>query len=167
MSRKTKALSSFHKRTGISPIIATLTLIAVTLVAAVAVAAFVFGLFGSLGTSANLATSMATCSVSDTGLTISTTTFHASAGGNPTCFMTVMNSGTASGTISGCSMGGVSGLMYNAVTGALVSSYTIAGSKTVGIECDYAGGTPGFGAHVSGILATAGIGISFAGTWQT
>jgi len=164
---KGKAILPFQKRMGISPILATIMLIAVTLVAAVAMAAFVFGLFGSLGDSANLTSSVAVCSVSDTAITIGATTFHTSAGGNPTCFMAVRNSGTASGTVSGCSIGGVSGAMYDATSGTLVSSYTIAGSKSVGIECDYAGGTPSVGARAGGILTTAGIGVSFAGTWLT
>jgi len=156
---------SKHKWGGVSPIIATLVLIAVTLVAAVAMAAFVFGLFGSLGSTSNLATSVAVCSVSDTALSIGAMTFHASAGGNPTCFMTVRNSGTAIGTISGCSMGGVSGAIYDASSGAPVTYYSVAGSTSVGIECDYPGGTPVVGAHVMGILTTANIDLYFAGTW--
>jgi len=163
-----KANLSNHKRGGISPILATVILIAITLVAAVAMAAFVFGLFGSLGSSANLSTGVAVCSSSDTGLTMGSTVFAASAGGKPTCFMNVINSGTASGTLSGCSIGGIAGILFTSAGAVMpASGITVAGSKAVGVECNYAGGAVSIGAHVGGILTTVNLGVSFAGTWLT
>ena len=44
----------YGKRTAISPIIATVLIIAVTLIAAVAIAGFVFGVFGSASSTANV-----------------------------------------------------------------------------------------------------------------
>jgi flagellin-like protein len=48
-----------YQRKGISPIIATLTLIAVTLVAAVAIGGFVFGIFGSQTSTAQVSVTYA------------------------------------------------------------------------------------------------------------
>jgi len=49
-----------RKRKAISPVLATVILIAITLIAAIAVAGFVFGLFGSFTSSARVQVSMST-----------------------------------------------------------------------------------------------------------
>src|SRR5712692_9050845 len=71
------------KRKAISPVLATVILIAITLIAAIAIAGFVFGLFGSFTSSATVSVQVQTCAV--TGLV---------------CTLTVSNSGTASASIS-------------------------------------------------------------------
>ncbi|MDG6903021.1 MAG: type IV pilin N-terminal domain-containing protein [Nitrososphaerota archaeon] len=55
------------KRKAISPVLATVILIAITLIAAVAIAGFVFGLFGTFSSSANV--QAAVTSASHTGAT--------------------------------------------------------------------------------------------------
>ncbi len=87
---------------GISPIIATLTLVAVTLVAAVAVGGFIFGIFGSQ-------TSTAQVSVTYTQITAATgnNTFTIQVGGtaqNPVGTVRLVNSGTSSIGIVGLSL---------------------------------------------------------------
>jgi flagellin-like protein len=73
-------------RRAISPVLATVILIAITLVAGVAIAGFAFGLFGTLGTTANLQVKLATC---------------AGASGGGTILLNMTNTGGAAGTISG------------------------------------------------------------------
>jgi archaeal type IV pilus assembly protein PilA len=69
-----------HGRKAISPVIATVILIAITLIAAIAIAGFVFGLFGSFTSSAQV-TATASC---------------VAAGTPPTCTVSLSNTGTAS-----------------------------------------------------------------------
>jgi len=57
---KISALLRRTQRKGITPIIATVLIIAVTLIAAVAIAGFVFGIFGSAASTANVAAISAT-----------------------------------------------------------------------------------------------------------
>ncbi|MDG6919875.1 MAG: type IV pilin [Nitrososphaerota archaeon] len=72
------------QRKGISPVIATVILIAITLIAAIAIAGFVFGLFGSFTSTARVS-GTATCA-SGTALS---------------CTLTLSNTGTAATTITG------------------------------------------------------------------
>ena len=56
------SLSQFRsRRSAISPVLATVILIAITLVAGVAIAGFAFGLFGTLSQSANVRITRLTC----------------------------------------------------------------------------------------------------------
>ncbi len=74
-------------RKAISPVLATVILIAITLIAAVAIATFVFGIFGTSASPATLsvlANPAPTC-LASTGV----------------CTMTVHNGGSASGSITG------------------------------------------------------------------
>jgi len=50
------------KRGGISPVLATVLLIAITLIASVAIAGFVFGLFGTFTSTAQVSAGTVTCS---------------------------------------------------------------------------------------------------------
>ena len=72
------------QRKGISPVIATVILIAITLIAAIAIAGFVFGLFGSFTSSARVSGS-ATCTASATPVS---------------CTVTLSNTGTAATTVA-------------------------------------------------------------------
>jgi len=146
------------KRKAISPILATVILIAITLVAAVAIAGFVFGLFGSLGSSANLSVVTVSCSVSGTP---DPTGFSGTAAAN-TCFLLISNSGTAKGTVSACSIGGVPGTLSAAVS-TTTSAITVAGSGSIGAECSAA--TSALGQALSGTITTGNLAVSFAGTW--
>jgi flagellin-like protein len=73
------------QRKAVSPVLATVILIAITLIAAVAIAGFVFGLFGSFTSTAQVSITNVSCSA-----------------GSRLCTLTLTNSGTAS-TYSGTS----------------------------------------------------------------
>jgi len=73
------------KRKAISPVLATVILIAITLIAAIAIAGFVFGLFGSFTSSAQVSASVTSC-VKATGL----------------CTLTLTNSGTSNVVSNSC-----------------------------------------------------------------
>lgn len=112
----------FSRRKAISPVLATVILIAITLVAGVAIAGFAFGLFGTLGTTANIKELSATC--------VSGASAHVD--------IFVTNSGGAAGTITGVSpqalQGNASALSHSVL--ANTASYDIrldgAGIKTGG-----------------------------------
>jgi flagellin-like protein len=72
-------ITNAQKRKAISPVIATVILIAITLIAAIAIAGFVFGLFGSFTSTAQVLVSSVSCT----------------AGASPVCTLTLSNSGTA------------------------------------------------------------------------
>jgi len=90
------------RRKGISPVLATVILIAITLIAAIAIAGFVFGLFGTFTSSARLQLSVVSCYSQG----------NAAAGnvaGSPYCVLSITNSGGASGSVTGCSLYGTTG----------------------------------------------------------
>jgi len=125
----------FRRRKAISPILATVILIAITLVAGVAIAGFAFGLFGTLGSSANVSVSAGTvCYIAASG------SFTAN-----TCYMSVSNSGTAAGSLTACSIG------TNTVTPAVT---TIPAGGTVAVTCT------GFSPTLTALGATAGQSLS-------
>ncbi len=78
---------TYGQRKGISPVIATVILIAITLIAAIAIAGFVFGLFGSFTSGARVSGS-ASC----TGTTAIS------------CVVTLSNTGTAATTVTGATI---------------------------------------------------------------
>ena len=87
-------------RKAISPVLATVILIAITLIAAIAIAGFVFGLFGTFTSGANLQVTQTAC-------------VHGNAGnvaGSGYCTIYVANTGGASGSITGCSIYGTAGV---------------------------------------------------------
>ena len=75
-------ITNVKGRKAISPVIATVILIAITLIAAIAIAGFVFGLFGSFTSSAQV-TATASCTAGATG----------------TCTVNLSNTGTANTNI--------------------------------------------------------------------
>ena len=84
-----------RKRKAISPVLATVILIAITLIAAVAIATFVFGIFGTSAAPAQLSVQSspaASCVVTGTSWV---------------CTAYVQNGGTTAGSITGAGPGGV------------------------------------------------------------
>jgi flagellin-like protein len=73
-------ITNAQKRKAISPVIATVILIAITLIAAIAIAGFVFGLFGSFTSTAQVLVSSASCAATAPPVV---------------CTLTLSNSGTA------------------------------------------------------------------------
>lgn len=87
-----------HQRRAISPIIATVLIIAVTLVAAVAIGGFVFGLFGASASTAQVQATAAIISSTVTSAQTGSVSCASSAPSNN--FVTLFNQGTASTTIN-------------------------------------------------------------------
>jgi len=113
------------KRKAISPVLATVILIAITLIAAVAIATFVFGIFGTSASPATLSIPSSSVICSAAGGTLDGVT------GVPVndCVMKVVNTGTAGGSINGAGPG----------SGAIV--FTLTGSGPIGGGA-YAAGAP-------------------------
>jgi flagellin-like protein len=93
-----------NQRRAISPIIATVLIIAVTLIAAVAIGGFVFGIFGSASQTADVQVTTVTAPAAD---------FVTSGGGIAfTCgttqgtgpYLVVTNTGTAAGSVTGITL---------------------------------------------------------------
>ncbi len=132
-------------RKAISPVLATVILIAITLIAAIAIAGFVFGLFGTF---------TATAQVSATAVSCAQTT--------KVCTLVLTNNGNSPVTAQSCSFSGSGGGAGTSFTGGVVP----AGSTLTGVVCTFPG-TATLGAQVAG-----GIGLSnggqalFTGTWQ-
>jgi len=83
------------KRKGISPVLATVILIAITLIAAIAVAGFVFGLFGTFTSTARVSASVTNCSGTPEVCTIILTNTGNANLANPTvCSLTFGGSAT-------------------------------------------------------------------------
>src|SRR2546427_11477702 len=78
-----------RKRKAISPVLATVILIAITLIAAIAIAGFVFGLFGSFTSSAQVQASVTSCTYAAT---------------IESCTVQATNSGSANTSASTCSI---------------------------------------------------------------
>jgi flagellin-like protein len=78
---------SKNARKAISPILATVILIAITLIAAIAVAGFAFGLFGNFTSSAQVSAAVTSCSIS-TGI----------------CSVTLTNTGTSNANVLACAV---------------------------------------------------------------
>ncbi len=137
------------KRKAISPVLATVILIAITLIAAVAIAGFVFGLFGSFTTNALVSGSVTTC----TGAT------------DAVCTAVLRNTGSGSATVTGCSLslGGANEVGAFAV----VSGSITAGNS--GIYSCTVVGTPenSIGSQAIGSFSLSNGGtVQFAGTWS-
>ncbi len=99
------------KRKAISPVLATVILIAITLIAAIAIAGFVFGLFGTFTSSARVSASVTSCTGGGT-LVIS-------------CNLVLSNTGTSNATPTACSAtaGG------ETHTGTMTTTQVVAGTQ--------------------------------------
>jgi len=93
-------INSPRRRKGISPVLATVILIAITLIAAIAIAGFVFGLFGTFTSGATLQLSVVNC--------YSGTTGAGNAATSSFCLLALTNTGGSSGSVTGCSVYGTS-----------------------------------------------------------
>jgi len=136
-----------HKRKAISPVLATVILIAITLIAAIAIAGFVFGLFGTFTKTATVV-----------GSTVSCTDAHG------VCTINLTNSGNANtNTATTCSES-YAGATYAGTTGA--AQTIVAGGATVPVTCTPTAAVPlSAGEEVSGSIAlTNGGSVLFSGT---
>ncbi|MGP8125026.1 MAG: archaellin/type IV pilin N-terminal domain-containing protein [Nitrososphaerales archaeon] len=151
----------FSKKKAISPILATVILIAITLVAAVAISGFVFGLFGTFTSSANLQGSTVSCF--HTGGGIGTAQY---------CVFNLTNTGGSNAGVTGCFIYGTAAYV-GAADGIVASTpQTIpAGTTSPGIPvycvATAAQGAGAAGEVVSGsLVVSAGAPIGFTGTYS-
>ena len=106
----------FGKRKGISPVLATVILIAITLISGVSMAGFSFGLFNTMGTTANITSVGVTC--------------VAGASATSSCQVSLRNTGDASSAVLACSLAGAASAASGAATvpSGQVSSATCTGA---------------------------------------
>lgn len=149
-----------NKRKAISPVLATVILIAITLIAAIAIAGFVFGLFGSFTSSANVSAAVTSCTNS-TG----------TSAGFETCDLQLSNTGSANTGATACSMvfGGSTYAgtvtLYTSAALSTTTSNIKAGTTTYASCVTAIAGDPGAGAAVTGSLSTTNGGsVPFTGT---
>jgi len=138
------------KRKAISPVLATVILIAITLIAAIAIAGFVFGLFGTFTKTAAVSASVTSCVYNGT---------------NEVCSLSMINSGTSNTNANACSMT----FKGTTVTGTLAfvapsTSLTLTAGQTSYITCT-GGGDAGAGNAITGTVTTSNGGsILFSGS---
>jgi flagellin-like protein len=140
------------KRKAISPVLATVILIAITLIAAVAIAGFVFGLFGSFTSSAQVSAQVTSCTYAAT---------------NNVCNVVLTNSGTSNTVATSCSINIGGAAKIGAVSGVTL----ISASSTAAAICTVnpAGGSA---AQTVGSQAVGSFGLSngasvpFSGVWS-
>jgi len=144
-------INSPKRRKAISPVLATVILIAITLIAAIAIAGFVFGLFGSFTSSAQVSAQVQLC-------------HHESTGGD-NCRVLLTNTGTSNVAASACSIS-ISGV---ATTGTVNgTSTTIKASSNQLVSCWVAtGAAQTVGAESVGSFAMSnGASVPFSGVWS-
>jgi len=159
-----------HSRRAISPIVATVLIVAVTLVASVAIAGFVFGIFASQGNTAQIAV---------TGTALKSTDFTSVAGATARLFsclaagssaITVTNTGSAGAYVTGVSLNWAgqtatfSIIAAEASNAANLCNVGPAGTTTATFKIQFATGQNVFGG-ANGV--TAAVGGSFTGTVTT
>jgi len=116
-------INSARRRKAISPVLATVILIAITLIAAIAIAGFVFGLFGSFTSTARVSA-------------ISTSLVHGTLAAGPTGSIAVQNTGTSNSIANSMTLtwGGTTcapGMAATTVTAGVASvTLTITGVGT-------------------------------------
>jgi flagellin-like protein len=93
----------YAQRKAISPIIATVLIIAVTLIAAVAIGGFVFGIFGSSSSSAQVSVTSQNLVAADNLAAGTTSTFACNVAGAIND-LTLTNTGTAATTVTGATI---------------------------------------------------------------
>jgi len=131
-------------RKAISPVLATVILIAITLIAAVAIAGFVFGLFGTFTSTAQVQASVTSC-VPTTATT-----------GPELCSVILTNSGNANAAVTGVCSLTFGGKSYSGTTGAA----TVSAGSSASVVCS-AGSATAYatsGSQITGsvILANGG-----------
>ena len=137
----TMNVEKFRKRKAISPILATVILIAITLIAAVAIAGFVFGLFGSFTSSAQVSVSVSTCTGTKSHLD---------------CTFVARNTGSGSTSITG----------MTATYGATVSPATFTAQQVAaGGTATFSASFPVTGL-TAGTMVTGGAALANGGTAQ-
>jgi len=140
-------ITSKRNRKAISPVLATVILIAITLIAAIAIAGFVFGLFGSFTSSAQVAAHVTDCNNT-----------------NGTCTLILTNTGTSNVVVNACSINNA-GAAEAGTLGAVKAAP--AGASTGNVHCTIATHTATTGSEAVGSLAMSnGATVPFTGVWN-
>jgi len=138
-------INSTKRRKAISPVLATVILIAITLIAAIAIAGFVFGLFGTFTSTAQVQASVTSCN------------YNVLKAGAEACSITLTNSGNANTATTGACSLTYGGSSY---TGTVSGGGTVpSGGSLSNVLCYYTvGAGAGAGVQVTGsvILANGG-----------
>jgi flagellin-like protein len=143
------------QRRAVSPVLATVILIAITLIAAVAIAGFVFGLFGAFTSTAQVSITSVSCRT------------------NGLCTLTLTNSGTAStysGTSGTITFGGKTVTMTCGTTTSASpvspTSVLIAAGGSNQISCSFDASSAQAGQQFVGTVSLANGGqVQFSGTF--
>ena len=142
--------NSRKNRKAISPVLATVILIAITLIAAIAIAGFVFGLFGSFTSSAQVSAVVVTCNHSHPVV----------------CHVSLQNTGSSNATPTACSINiaGAAAASTTSTTAVTAGAGTIAETCTLN-SATTDGGTVGSQALGSFTMSN-GASVPFSGVWS-
>jgi len=135
-----------HKRKAISPVLATVILIAITLIAAIAIAGFVFGLFGTFTKTATVVGSTVSCTDATPGV----------------CTVVLSNTGNANTATSGSCTESYGGRTWSGTLGATGGTIT-AGGPGVAATCTVAA-PPATAALVAGELVSGSVALTNGGS---
>ncbi len=138
------------KRRAISPILAEVALIAITLVAATALSGFFFGEMSGYTKSATVMAEVSVCSVSASS-----------------CVVTLSNSGTANGYVEGCTLHNA-GIQSAAVVSPTGFVEVTAGGGTAQVTCSLTSSVSAVvgSQAVGSIQLDDGFTVPFAATWS-
>ena len=156
------------KRKAISPVIATVILIAITLIASIAIAGFVFGLFGSFTSTAQIsviATYIPANLVSTTSGSTTTGTYSCVTSGSPSgAYIELQDSGTSSASVNAISIT-FGGSTYQ-LSGSQCS-VSAGGSEYVSLNIVVPSKLPTSGTQFVGTATMSnGAQVPFSGTFQ-
>ena len=142
-------------RKAISPVLATVILIAITLIAAIAIAGFVFGLFGSFTSSAQVSAQVSQCTLSG------------AAPNTVKCVMTLTNSGTSNTAANGCSINDGGAAVASTPTGAGIASVPAGGTAALTCTSNANQAEPAIGSEAVGSVSlTNGATVPFTSVWS-
>jgi len=138
-------------RKAISPVLATVILIAITLIAAIAIAGFVFGLFGSFTSSAQVSGQVTTC-VKATGV----------------CTVVLTNSGTSNATPNSCTVNDKGAAVVSAVLPAATAVQAgTSGTYTCTLPVANIPASAAVGSQAIGSFSMSnGASVPFSGVWS-
>jgi flagellin-like protein len=143
-----------RNRKAISPVLATVILIAITLIAAIAIAGFVFGLFGSFTSSAQVSGRVQSC-VSAVGPPITAV-----------CTVVLTNTGTSNTAAIACSLK-ISGTSAAGVLTVSPTPVGASGSATAICTVNPASAVQTSGSQAVGSFSMSnGATVPFSGIWQ-
>jgi len=143
-----------NKRKAISPVLATVILIAITLIAAIAIAGFVFGLFGSFTSSAQISAQVVSCGKGATDLQ---------------CNLNFRNSGTSNAAITAVSVQ-IAGVPAGTTCVGALPQTVPAGGALNGLVCTTTianANEPAVGSmSIGSVTLSNGGSVPFSGVWS-